>query len=239
MKLVYTGESAPETIAKSIFLAGPTPRSKRTASWRPGALKILEEMNYDGVVFVPEYRNGKWDGTYAEQNSWEEMGLNMADCIVFWVPRKLSNMPAFTTNVEWGRWENSGKVVFGAPPWAVKVDYQRHYANKLKVPLFDNLKETLRAALDMIGDGAVRTGGEREVPLYIWRAPSFQQWYSRQKSAGNRLNGARVEWTLRFGPQRNIIFLWAIRVNVYIAAEKRNRISTVLSLPDGERYYPI
>lgn len=156
MKVVYVGEEAPESLSKSIFLAGPTPRSKRTASWRPEALKILKELGYNGVVFVPEYRNGIKNCSYEEQIEWEEAGLNVADCIVFWVPRKLSNMPAFTTNDEWGAWKNSGKVVFGAPPWAVKVQYQKYYAKKLKVPLLDNLKETLQAALDIIDKKGIK-----------------------------------------------------------------------------------
>lgn len=45
MQIIYTGESAPETLSKSIFLAGPT-------------------------------------------------------------PRKIKGMPAFTTNTEWGVWQN-------------------------------------------------------------------------------------------------------------------------------------
>lgn len=233
MQVVYTGESAPESLEKSIFLAGPTPRSKRVASWRPEALHILEELGYNGVVFVPEYPNGVVKPDYMGQVEWEEKYLNMADCILFWVPRKIKGMPAFTTNIEWGVWENSGKVVFGAPTWAAKVEYQKYYAKKLKVPLFDNLKGTIQAALNMVGDGVLRIGGEREVPLYIWRTASFQQWYQAQKQAGNRLDGAKVEWTFRVGPNRGHVFLWALHVNVYIAGEERNKTNeVVISRPD-------
>lgn len=233
MILVHTGELPPESLSKSLFLAGPTPRSKKTASWRPEAIGILQELRYDGVVFVPELRNGAGKHEYVRQVEWEEMGLNMADCNVFWVPRKLSCMPAFTTNIEWGVWQNSGKAVFGAPPWAAKVDYQKYYANKLEVPLFDNLRDVLAAALEMIGDGAARSGGERQVPLYIWRTDSFQQWYRAQKQVGNRLDGAKVEWTVRYGPKRNKVFLWALHVNVHVTSEKRNKINeVVLGRPD-------
>lgn len=199
MQIVYTGQSAPETLSKSIFLAGPTPRSERVKSWRPEALKILEEAGYDGVVFVPEYADEVHMMVETGIIEWEERGLNMADCIAFWVPRNIKGgMPAFTTNIEWGRWENSGKVVLGAPSRASKMNYLKHYAKKLQVPLFNNLIETLKAAVDMVGDGALRTGGEREVPLHIWRTDSFQEWYSAQKQVGNRLDSARVErvWVL-------------------------------------------
>ena len=44
---------------KSIFLGGPTPREENVASWRTEACKILEEMQFDGVVYVPEYSTWK------------------------------------------------------------------------------------------------------------------------------------------------------------------------------------
>jgi hypothetical protein len=105
MQVVYTGEEAPKTLTKSIFLAGPTPRNKQEQeSWRPDALKILEDKGYDGVVFIPEDRKGEFKLEYDDQVGWEEKYLNMADCIVFWVPRDLTldskgypKMAAFTT----------------------------------------------------------------------------------------------------------------------------------------------
>lgn len=220
MKVVYAREAPPESLTKSMFLAGPTPRSNEVSSWRPEALRILEEAGYDGVVFVPESR----DGTYSPrldgdngQIKWEDRSLHMSDCILFWVPRELTTMPALTTNTEWGRWENSGKVVFGAPPYAVKVSYQRYYAEKLQVPIASTLQETIALALEIVGEGDLRTAGEREVPLYIWRTPHFQQWYASQKQAGNRLDGARVEWTFRGGPNRDNMYTWALRVNIIVS----------------------
>jgi 8-oxo-dGTP pyrophosphatase MutT (NUDIX family) len=41
----------------------------------------------------------------------------------------------------------------------------------------------------------VRKGGERYVPLHIWRTVAFQNWYQAQKTAGNTLNSARVAWS--------------------------------------------
>jgi 8-oxo-dGTP pyrophosphatase MutT (NUDIX family) len=230
MQVVYTGEEAPKTLTKSIFLAGPTPRNKQEQeSWRPDALKILEDKGYDGVVFIPEDRKGEFKLEYDDQVGWEEKYLNMADCIVFWVPRDLTldskgypKMAAFTTNVEFGAWADSGKIVFGAPPEATKNGYLKHYCEKYNVPIGDSLTETLDHAMEMLGDGAERSDGEREVPLFIWKTDSFQSWYKAQTNAGNRLNHARLDYNFR--PRyKSFVFLWALKVDVYVAEEDRNK----------------
>jgi len=232
MQVVYTGENAPKSYGQSIFLAGPTPRSADVLSWRPRALEILKEKGYGGVVFVPEWRDGQRTD-YVGQVEWEDKYLNMADCIIFWVPREMKTMPALTTNTEWGVWQDSGKVVWGSPKEAEKVSYHLHYAHKLKVPVSDSLENTISDALKFIGDGISRTDGEREVPLYIWKTPHFQEWYLAQKKAGNRLDGARVVWTFRVGPEKRFVFFWALHVKVFIADENRHKTNeVVLSRPD-------
>ena len=228
MQIVYTGEEMPEKVTKSIFLAGPTPRNKEEVeSWRPDALRILEDKGFDGVVFVPEDRDGKFKRDYDDQVEWEEKYLNVADCIVFWVPRDLSNdstgfpkMAAFTTNVEWGAWASSGKVVFGAPEDAEKITYLKYYADKYNVPISDSLIDTLDSAIEMLEDGDEREGGARYVPLFIWKQDSFQSWYKAQTEAGNRLEKARLLYTFR--PRfKSFVFLWILHVEVYVAEEDR------------------
>jgi len=232
MQVIYAKEEIPESFTKTIFLAGPTPRSKDVRSWRPEAIRLLKESDYDGVIFSPEDRDSEWKGDYIDQVEWEEKCLNMADCILFWLPREIDTMPAFTTNIEWGVWMNSGKVVFGAPDNAVKVRYQRYYAEKLKIPIANTLQNTVVNAITMVGNGALRTIGEREVPIHIWNTEHFQQWYNSLKQAGNRLDGARVEWASRVGPQR-IVFLWVLHVNIYITCENRNKTNeVVVARPD-------
>ena len=44
---------------KSIFLAGPTPRGENVESWRTKACNIIEQLGFDGIVYVPEYSTWK------------------------------------------------------------------------------------------------------------------------------------------------------------------------------------
>ncbi len=242
MHVVYSMEEPPSSFTKSLFLAGPTPRSATVASWRPRALRILTKCGYDGVVFVPESRDGKMTWSYRSQIDWEHRMLGIADCIVFWVPRNLKTMPAFTTNVEFGLWAESAKVVFGAPQKAPKTNYLRVVAEKTGIPEAHTLRETIAYALQMVGNGALRAEGERYVPLMIWNTSQFQSWYQTQQGAGNRLDGAAVKWVFRVGPKRNNVYCWALHVNVHVAKENRNKTNEViLSRPDISTvvmYYP-
>lgn len=150
MHVVYAQEPLPTDPLPAVFLAGPTPRSPDVPSWRPEALQILERLAFDGLVFVPEPRDGVWKNDYTFQIEWEDEGLRRADCIAFWIARRMDTMPALTTNDEWGTWKASGKCVLGLPEWAEHVRYQRFHANKLGVPIFTTLPETLRAAVALV-----------------------------------------------------------------------------------------
>lgn len=144
MRVVY----ALEPLRQSIFLAGPTPRSSDVESWRPEALQKLGELGFSGDVYVPEASDWQAHDSYDAQVHWEWEALKQASVIVFWVPREIATMPAFTTNVEFGDWVKSGKVILGAPANAPKMTYLRMLATKYNVPCFDTLDETLQAAVE-------------------------------------------------------------------------------------------
>lgn len=135
---------------KSIFLAGPTPRSTEVKSWRPQALEILEQLEFDGDVFVPEFGSGKHgDLEYAHIIDWELEHLGKATVVCFWIPRNLDTMPAFTTNVEFGYHLQNGNVVYGRPNDAPKnryLDYlyQKHYQTAPQTTLFDTLQTCVK-----------------------------------------------------------------------------------------------
>lgn len=153
MLLVYAQEPIPD-LSPSIFLAGPTPRTLETQSWRAEAIRLLAEQRFGartgGMVLIPEPADGVWQEHYDAQIDWETEGLERATCILFWIPRDMATMPGLTTNDEFGFWKASGKVVLGTPPEAVKVRYQRRYAEKYGIPLANTLADTVAAALKML-----------------------------------------------------------------------------------------
>lgn len=138
---------------KSIFLAGPTPRDENTISWRIDVCDRLEKLGFDGVVYNPEYSSWKPKSSYIDQAEWEREALIEATVILFWIPRDLKDMPAFTTNVEFGYWLHTGKVIYGRPDnsvknkyldWLYKVDYN-------KEP-FNDLDKLLKEAIKMVDE---------------------------------------------------------------------------------------
>lgn len=232
MQIIYYDDEAPELITKSIFLGGCSTRpGQDIKSWRKDAIKILEDRGFDGIIFCPENKDGHFDETheYEKTLEWEEKHLNIADCILFWVPRDLEadkngniKLPGLTTNVEFGRWESSGKIVLGYPEDAEKVRYLHYYAEKFNVPIGETLTETLDYAIEMLGEGSERIEGERFIPLCIWKTDSFQSWYKAQTEAGNILEHAKLLYNFR--PKfKSFVFLWVLNVSIYVTAEKRSK----------------
>lgn len=136
---------------KSIFLAGPTPRGKEVVSWRVDAVKKLEELGFDGVVFVPEYSTWIPKENYEDQANWEREALTEATVILFWIPRSLPDMPGFSTNVEFGYWMHSKKVIYGRPDGAPKTRYLDWlYKTDYAEEPFNNLDKLLEYAVEII-----------------------------------------------------------------------------------------
>jgi 8-oxo-dGTP pyrophosphatase MutT (NUDIX family) len=221
MQVVYAKQPLPAQYSAAIFLAGPTPRDAATPSWRPEAIAWLESHGFDGVVFVPEEADGQFRGSYDDQVEWEREGLRHADVIVFWIPRELQSMPAFTTNVEFGRWIGSGKCVLGFPDGAPKMRYLAWLAGTENTPVCATLADTLAAAVARIVS-AQRAGGERAVPLHVWHSPSFQKWYRALIAAGNRLDDADLLWSYRIRWSQQL-FAWILKVKIWITAEQRHK----------------
>ena len=223
LTVVYSNEKLPTSVNATLFLAGPSSRVENHTPWRQEAVKILKRVGYQDTIYVPEPNNGTWP-TYERQVTWELDALRRADVIVFWIPRS-DELPGFTTNVEFGFWVQSGRVVLGAPEDAPHLDYLRALAQRYNVPIFTSLPEIIKAAIAKVGEGAIRVGGEVTVPLLIWQTPSFQAWYQNQVDAGNTLTSAVPRFVHLTGPNKDIVFLWLMDVDVYIQAEDRHKVN--------------
>lgn len=141
----------------SLFLAGPTPRRREVVSWRPEAIEILVRVGFEGTVLVPERRDWQHRFDYVDQVEWEFAGLERADAIVFWIPRDVELLPGFTTNVEFGRYVGSGRVIYGRPDGRPHNRYLDWLYTKLTGQAPHNeLADTLRAAvrLAQVNDGS-------------------------------------------------------------------------------------
>ena len=66
MKINYSDQEVIKN-EKSIFLAEPTPRSLDVETWRKEAIKILKDLGFDGVVYVPELEHDNRTFNYDNQ----------------------------------------------------------------------------------------------------------------------------------------------------------------------------
>lgn len=126
MKLIFSDMSIELNKENSIFLAGPTLRNATfEQSWRKIACDILEELNYSGIVYIPEFSQGENPFDFMNQVEWERDGLMNAAKILFYIPRKLPELPGFTTNVEFGMYlaKRPNDVILCSPPNAEKNRY--------------------------------------------------------------------------------------------------------------------
>lgn len=152
MKICYSDQE-PVIGANSIFLAGPTRRNSRFKdSWRNSSSMILEEYGFNGILYVPEiYEDRKFDDEQLDkQVIWEWTCLDAADVIVFWIPRKLPDMPGFTTNVEFGIYteKKPNQIVYGHTKEAEKMGYlDRRYKAVTGMEPCMTMEETMIMAL--------------------------------------------------------------------------------------------
>ena len=85
---------------KTIFLAGPSPRGDKDPdlNWRDELINspLMEAFN-DCVFFIPLPKSGVITD-YDNQIDWELTHLQIADFILFWIPRDLEKLPDETIN---------------------------------------------------------------------------------------------------------------------------------------------
>jgi calcineurin-like phosphoesterase family protein len=145
----YVLDKMVEESTDSIYLAGPTYRVAKGGivpkGWRHSALTMLEEKEFDGVVYIPEYPDDcqPEDWTYSRQVDWERKAMSISKVILFWIPRN-EILPAFTTNIEFGEWLNSGKIAVGAPSDSPHLRYIKERCKRSEI----SWAETLSVCID-------------------------------------------------------------------------------------------
>lgn len=132
----------------SVFLAGPTPRDHATPSWRPDMINMLRKKGYTGDIFIPEKKGDYLSYEYVTHTQWEVKHLYAASNIIFWVPRELNTMPAFTTNIEFGEFMHSKKITLSFPPEAEKMRYLVVRATELNIPMFFTMEDVAEWAIE-------------------------------------------------------------------------------------------
>lgn len=233
MKLVFSDQPFPTEVEKTVFLAGPSPRYHtgdriQINTWRHEAIDILAALGYDGHVFIPLPEAGFYAGIasknmvdYLSQIEWERHGLERADVIFFYVDRKADNQ-GLTTNIEFGEYFDSGRMVYSRPKDAVKVRYMDETIIARDGEFYLNMATGLQEVLDRVKTPVHRLDGETHVPALIFSSPQFQEWYTKLKHAGNRLDGFIPKSVLAFNKDR-FLFGFNAWVNIYITKEDRHK----------------
>jgi hypothetical protein len=223
--VVYPGEQPPDSWDACILAGG-------SASWPARTLGLLRQR-WAGegrlVVFAAEPYDLTRDDV-AELADWYDRALGFADVVMLWWPDEEDPQ---SVPVILAAWNDSQRVVHGVSPGTPHGGALLEYAGRHSLSAVMTPADAVSAALGAIGAGSRRAGGEREVPLPIWRTESFQRWYSAQTSAGNTLAGARQVWTFSVGPGQRSLIYWALHVRVYVSSEDRVKSNeVVISRPD-------
>jgi len=221
---VYPGQQPPGSWDACVLVEGSASRQAEVI--------VLLERGWTGdgrlVVFAagPPGRTGD---DVAGLAGWYDLAFGIADVLMRWWPDE----EAGSVRGSLAAWNDRQRVVHGVPPDAPHSRYLLEYADSHGLPAAVTLPGMVSLALGKIGSGSRRTSGEREVPLPVWQAESFQRWYSAQVSAGNTLLGARQVWTFSAGSRQPVLLYWALQVRVHVRAEDRVKSNeVVISRPD-------
>jgi 8-oxo-dGTP pyrophosphatase MutT (NUDIX family) len=227
---VYAGEQPPDSWEASVFIGSPGQSpDPAVARWQIEATALLRRgWAGDGRLVVFTYEPDANDHSNAARAEWFDHVISTSDVVMSWWPDVTAS-----TLASLAAWHDSQRVVHGAPAHLPHGSHFLEYASRQGMATATTLAELVTVALGKIGSGARRAGGEREVPLAVWRTRSFQRWYSAQTSAGNTLLGARQVWTLSTGPRKQFVLYWALHVRIHIRAEGRIKSNeVVISRPD-------
>ena len=95
--------------------------------------------------------------------------------------------------------------------------------------------------INSLGEGAKRTEGEVNIPLFIWNTEQFKNWYKNLINAENQLINAKVLHHFNVLNYQNT-FSFVIQVNIWVKKEKRFKLNEFISsrkdISSVVAYYP-
>jgi hypothetical protein len=200
VRTIFAGEPLPDRWDASVYLCGPTEADPR-ADWRRTAVEALTRQRPAGggvlAVLYPEPLTGTLP--FAAHVEWEEIALSAADVIAFFVPRRMLDLPGLITNVKWGRFQESGRVVLGAPDDAERNGYLLHFARGNGVYAGNSVEDTMKAAVRAVSGGISRQGPLTLVPACVYRDPLFAEALARCGAPAETPTSYRCRYTRREG----------------------------------------
>lgn len=110
----------------SIYLAGPDNSPDIFApSWRNEAIHILDDLKFNGRVYVPEISDynqyNKNDYTESDKNKWIYNHMDNADLVVFWFPNNIVDIKSY---IDFGYMlgNRRNQVVLGYPESDINIE---------------------------------------------------------------------------------------------------------------------
>jgi hypothetical protein len=212
----------PKEIVNTIFLAGPTGKTRVNLldrpGWRQNALTILENNSYSGTVFVPEddfndpnfvHHENLDDKLYSEQVEWENHCMNISDAIIFNFCRTKTNL-GLTTNIEFGKYLKSRRLFVCVPPESINNEYIIEMCKREKITIYNTLEECIKACLDYLNPN-YRNNGDIEVPQIIWENKEFKEWHKNQKIHGNDIVKFEIDTIINNDKSSRYAPLWVAK----------------------------
>lgn len=214
--IVHAGEPLPTKWNASVLLAAP---SSEPVSWHGEVLERLRQTwdspGHEGrlAVLIPQPRDG--GPLSADHAGWAEQALAWADEIIAEESTEAGTPPRLTSAVSADPRDTSGRLtVFRTGVSPADDQDVLSWARQHAVPVAASGVEAVQMAVQRIGRGRQRTGGERAVPLLVAVSDAYFHWSSRLIEARASLAWARVEWLHRDENSEIRTPWWVLRAQI-------------------------
>jgi hypothetical protein len=234
---VKQDQQLPDSWLACVWLGDSTPAALGSAasSWQAEVIKLLKQRWSENgrlvvLLQVPGPSSADGEGGNEGWAAWYERAVDIADAAAYWWPDG-ADLRLMSTTLS--AWHDTRRVIYGVSPGPMQASQVLSYSDRHSVSTVTSVVDMVNTILEKIGSGAYRRGGERDVPLSIWKTHSFQRWYKAQTAADNELMGARLVWTFNIGDNAPFPLYWALHIRMNVTSEGRIKTNeVVISRPD-------